>query len=57
MSPLQRLCAFWFVYLGAIGVFFPFFGLYLGGNTGLSGATRTSTRPGEDQRQIGAQKR
>ena len=20
MSPLQRLCAFWFVYLGAIGV-------------------------------------
>ena len=37
MSPLQRLCAFWFVYLGAIGVFFPFFGLYLRENAGLSG--------------------
>ena len=43
--------------MGSLGIFFPFFGLYLGGNTGLSGATRTLTRPGEDQGQIGAQKR
>lgn len=37
MSPLLRLCAFWFAYMGSLGMFFPFYGLYLGENAGLSG--------------------
>ena len=37
MSPLVRLGAFWFVYMGAVGIFFPFFSLYLGESAGLSG--------------------
>jgi len=37
VSPLVRLGAFWFVYLGAVGIFFPFFSLYLGESAGLSG--------------------
>lgn len=37
MTPFIRLCAFWFVYMGALGMAFPFFGLYLGTHAGLSG--------------------
>jgi len=37
MSPFHRLCAFWFVYMGSLGMFFPFYGLYLGAHAGLSG--------------------
>lgn len=37
MSPLVHLGAFWFVYMGAVGIFFPFFSLYLGEVAGLSG--------------------
>jgi PPP family 3-phenylpropionic acid transporter len=37
MSPIGRLAAFWFVYMGSVGIFFPFFGLYLRENAGLSG--------------------
>ena len=36
MSPFLRLCAFWFAYMGALGMFFPFYGLYLGTEAGLS---------------------
>lgn len=36
MSPFLRLCAFWFFYMGALGMFFPFYGLYLGTEAGLS---------------------
>jgi len=37
MSPLLRLAAFWFVYMGGVGISFPFFSLYLRENAGLSG--------------------
>lgn len=37
MPPLARVGAFWFVYMGALGIFFPFFGLYLRESAGLSG--------------------
>lgn len=36
MSPFLRLCAFWFFHMGALGIFFPFYGLYLGTEAGLS---------------------
>lgn len=36
MTPFLRLCAFWFAYMGALGMFFPFYGLYLGTEAGLS---------------------
>jgi PPP family 3-phenylpropionic acid transporter len=36
MSPFQRLCLFWLVYMGALGIFFPFYGLYLGTHGGLT---------------------
>lgn len=36
MSAFARLCAFWFVYMGSLGVFFPYYALYLGGRAGLS---------------------
>lgn len=36
MSPLLHLGAFWFLYMGAVGLFFPFFALYLGESAGLS---------------------
>ncbi len=31
------LTLFWFIYMGALGVFFPYYGLYLRENAGLSG--------------------
>ncbi|HEX9879747.1 MAG TPA: MFS transporter, partial [Candidatus Binatia bacterium] len=34
--PLS-LSAFWFIYMGALGIFFPYFSLYLSENAGLSG--------------------
>ena len=37
MSPLLSVGAFWFVYMGALGIFFPYFGLYLRESAGLSG--------------------
>ncbi len=36
MSPFARLCSFWFVFMGALGIFFPFFSLYLREQAGLS---------------------
>lgn len=39
-SLLRRaipLCAFWFLALGGMGLFFPYFGLYLRENIGLRG--------------------
>ena len=36
MSAFQRLCLFWLVYMAALGIFFPFYGLYLGTYAGLS---------------------
>jgi PPP family 3-phenylpropionic acid transporter len=35
-SSFRRLCAFWLIYMGALGISFPFFGLYLGTHAGLS---------------------
>jgi MFS transporter, PPP family, 3-phenylpropionic acid transporter len=32
----MALSAFWFLYLGALGILFPFFSLYLSGNAGLT---------------------
>jgi len=37
VRPALPLSAFWFLYLGGLGVFFPFFSLYLRENAGLSG--------------------
>ncbi len=37
MTAARPLSAFWFLYLGGLGMFFPFFSLYLGENAGLSG--------------------
>ena len=34
---LQRLALYWFVATGAIGIYFPYFTLYLEQNVGLSG--------------------
>jgi MFS transporter, PPP family, 3-phenylpropionic acid transporter len=34
-SSFRRLCAFWLVYMGSLGISFPFFGLYLGTHAGL----------------------
>src|SRR5438445_13572539 len=31
------LTLFWFVHMGSLGIFFPYFSLYLKENTGLSG--------------------
>src|SRR2546426_12013672 len=31
------LTLFWFVYMGSVGIFFPYFSLYLKENAGLSG--------------------
>lgn len=36
MSPFARLCLFWLVYMGSLGIFFPFYGLYLGTHAGLN---------------------
>jgi MFS transporter, PPP family, 3-phenylpropionic acid transporter len=36
MSSFARLCAFWLVYMGSLGISFPFYGLYLGTHGGLS---------------------
>jgi PPP family 3-phenylpropionic acid transporter len=36
MSPFTRLCLFWLVYMGSLGISFPFYGLYLGTHAGLS---------------------
>ncbi len=38
MSPARQLSAYWFLVVGALGVFFPYFTLYLGENAGLSGS-------------------
>ncbi|MGH7818335.1 MAG: MFS transporter, partial [Candidatus Binatia bacterium] len=37
MTPTVPLGAFWFLYMSAIGMFFPFYALYLRENAGLSG--------------------
>ncbi|MGH7856542.1 MAG: MFS transporter, partial [Candidatus Binatia bacterium] len=37
MPPTFPLAAFWFLYMSAIGIFFPFYALYLRENAGLSG--------------------
>jgi PPP family 3-phenylpropionic acid transporter len=37
MGSKGPLAAFWFLYLGGLGIFFPFFSLYLRENAGLSG--------------------
>lgn len=40
IGPMWRsipLTLFWFIYMGALGVFFPYYGLYLRENAGLSG--------------------
>ncbi|MEW6270212.1 MAG: MFS transporter [Thermodesulfobacteriota bacterium] len=42
MPPFARLCAFWFVYMGSLGVFFPYYALYLGTHARLS-ALETGT--------------
>ncbi len=36
MSPFTRLCLFWLVYMGSLGISFPYYGLYLGTHAGLS---------------------
>ena len=36
MSPFARLCLFWLVYMGSLGISFPYYGLYLGTHAGLS---------------------
>lgn len=36
MTPFLRLCLFWLVYMAALGIFFPFYALYLGTHAGLS---------------------
>jgi len=36
MSPFARPCLFWLVYMGSLGMAFPFYGLYLGTYGGLS---------------------
>src|SRR5512143_3136254 len=38
MSPAVPLAIFWFLYFGALGVFFPYYTLYLHENAGLDGA-------------------
>ena len=38
MSPAFQLSAYWFLVVGALGIFFPYFTLYLRENAGLSGA-------------------
>ncbi len=35
---LQRLSLYWFLSIGALGLYFPYFTLYLRENVGLSGA-------------------
>jgi len=37
MPPLASLCLFWLLYMESLGVFFPFFGLYLKEGAGLDG--------------------
>lgn len=37
MRQIVALPAFWFFYFGGLGIFFPYFGLYLRENIGLSG--------------------
>ncbi len=37
MSRLPLIAVVWFFYLGALGIFFPFFSLYLHENAGLTG--------------------
>ena len=37
MNPALGLSSFWFLYLGGLGIFFPYFSLYLSENGGLSG--------------------
>ncbi|MEE9185938.1 MAG: MFS transporter, partial [Candidatus Binatia bacterium] len=32
------LALFWFIYMGALGIFFPYYSLYLRENAGLSGS-------------------
>ena len=34
---MHALAAYWFLYLGALGILLPFFSLYLGDNAGLNG--------------------
>ncbi len=39
--PMRRtfpLALFWFIYMGALGIFFPYYSLYLRENAGLSGS-------------------
>lgn len=38
MRPALPLSAFWLLYLGGLGIFFPYFSLYLGENAGLDGS-------------------
>lgn len=38
MSPVVALSLFWFLYMGAMGMFFPFYALYLGEAAALRGA-------------------
>jgi PPP family 3-phenylpropionic acid transporter len=38
MNLAVRLSAYWFLTVGALGVFFPYFALYLQENAGLSGS-------------------
>ena len=37
MPQAFPLALFWFVYMGALGIFFPYYSLYLRENVGLSG--------------------
>jgi hypothetical protein len=44
LNARNLLSMYWFVFFAALGVFFPFFSLYLDENAGLSGTSRP--RPG-----------
>lgn len=37
MQPTFSLALFWFIYMGALGIFFPYYSLYLRENAGLTG--------------------
>ena len=42
-----RLSLYWFCTLGALGVYFPYFSLYLKENVGLSGGNKIRSNDGE----------
>ena len=37
MPPIVSLSLFWFCYFAGLGIFFPYYGLYLHENAGLTG--------------------